>query len=101
MRVVFFNTRGCAVTNSLPIGLVKNADSLLISALPLIGRHNLNATDAIILQSCLDFQTNLVDDRLILCTSDKRLVRAANEEELATIDPEVDTLTSLVNLLLQ
>jgi len=75
------------------------ADSLLISALPLIAQHNLNATDAIILQSSLDFQSNLDSEKLILWTSDKRLVRAANQEGLTTFDPEVDTLMTLESFL--
>jgi predicted nucleic acid-binding protein len=75
------------------------ADSLMIAALALIGRHNLNATDAIILKSCLDFQAGLPDDRVILCTSDKRLVRAAQHEGLTVFDPEVDTLAQLENWL--
>lgn len=70
-------------------------DNLIISALALIGRHNLNATDAIILKSCLDFQAGLPDDRVILCTSDKRLGRAARQEGIPVFDPEVDTLAQL------
>ena len=74
-------------------------DSALIAAIELIGRHNLNATDAIILRSCLDVQAALPDEQLVLCTSDKRLVRAAQEEKLVVFDPEVDTLAQLENLL--
>jgi predicted nucleic acid-binding protein len=74
-------------------------DSLIIEALALIGRHNLNATDAIILKSCLDFRAGLPNDRVILCTSDKRLGRAAHQEGLTVFDPEVDTLAQLENWL--
>ena len=74
-------------------------DSLIIAALALIGEHNLNATDAIILKSCLDFQAGFSDDRVVLCTSDKRLVRAAQQEGITVFDPEVDTLAQLENLL--
>lgn len=74
-------------------------DSLIISALALIGRHNLNATDAIILKSCLDFQAGLPGDRVILCTSDKRLGRAAQQEGIPVFDLEVDTLAQLEALL--
>ena len=76
-------------------------DSLIVAALALIGRHNLNATDAIILRSCLDFQAGLSGDPVILCTSDKRLGRAAQQEGLVVFDPEVDTLTQLEDLVRQ
>lgn len=74
-------------------------DSLLIAALELIGQHNLNATDAVILKSCLNLQAGLLNERVILCTSDKRLVRAAQQEGLTVFDPEVDTLAQLESLL--
>ena len=73
-------------------------DGMIVAALALIGRHNLNATDAIILRSCLDLQTGLSGDPVILCTSDKRLGRAAQQEGLVVFDPEVDTLTQLDDL---
>lgn len=74
-------------------------DELVITALALIGQYNLNATDAIILKSCLDFQTRFATDQVVLCTSDKRLVRAAQQEGIMVFDPEVDTLPQLENLL--
>lgn len=80
-------------------GITAIDNTLIITALALIGQHNLNATDAIILKSCLDFQTGLSDGQVILCTSDKRLGRAAQEEGLLVFDPEMDTLPQLEILL--
>ena len=74
-------------------------DSLLIEALELIGQYNLNATDAIILKSCVQFQTAYANELVILCTSDKRLVRAAQQQGLTVLDPEVDNLEQLDILL--
>ncbi len=79
----------------LPIAPIN--DELLLSALELIARHNLNATDAVILRSCLNLQQALTNQghRLILWSSDKRLLRAAQQEGLIVFDPEVETLTRL------
>lgn len=80
-------------------GVTAIEDNLIIAALALIGKHNLNATDAIILKSSLDFQARFSNDRMVLCTSDKRLARAAQQEGITVFDPEIDTLAQLENLL--
>lgn len=76
-------------------------DKLLLSALSLLARHNLNATDAIILRSVLDFQRVVEDmgDKLILWTCDKRLVRAARSEGVSVFDPEEETIEHLHQIL--
>lgn len=65
-------------------------DGLLLSAVELITRHNLNASDAIILRSALDLRRVLREkgDDLTLWTSDKRLMRAAKGERVSVFDPE-------------
>lgn len=76
-------------------------DALLLSALNLIAKHNLNATDAIILRSALDLHQVVEDmgDRLILWTCDKRLARAARSEGIAVFDPEEETVEHLHQIL--
>ena len=76
-------------------------DDWLDSALPLVVKHNLNATDAVILRSALDLQLALQenDDDLLLWTSDKRLARAAQNEGLNVFDPETETAAHLHELL--
>lgn len=76
-------------------------DTLLLSALSLLARHNLNATDAIILRSVLDLQRVVEDmgDKLILWTYDKRLVRAARSEGVAVFNPEEETIEHLHQIL--
>ena len=57
-----------------------------------IDLHSLNSSDAIILQCALDEANNLraAGDDLVLVCSDKRLVRAAEDERLKTFNPEND-----------
>ena len=76
-------------------------DALLLSALELIAKHNLNATDAVVLRSALNLQRLLQasGDKLTLWTSDKRLTRAAQYEGLLSFDPEVEDIASLLHLL--
>lgn len=80
--------------------LVTVDNSLLLSALPLIVQHNINATDAIILRTCLNLHATLVEESegLILWSCDKRLLRAAKQEGLLVFDPEVESVTTLHSL---
>ena len=63
----------------------------------LIEKHSLNSTDAILLQCALDGvnELRMNGDNLILVSSDKRLLRAAQNEGLLTFDPETDSQTAL------
>ena len=76
-------------------------DELLLSALVLISRHNINATDAAILRSVVNLQQALqsADGELMLWSSDKRLVRAAQAEGITAFDPEEETIDHLHQLL--
>lgn len=66
-------------------------DQLLHDAELFIPKHNINATDAIILRSALTLQQTLraAGDDVVVWAADKRLVRAAQAESLAVLDPEV------------
>ena len=76
-------------------------DALVLSALDLIAQYNINATDAVILRSCLNLQQVLQDQehRLVLWSCDKRLLRAAQDEGVDVFDPEVETKVQLQILL--
>ena len=76
-------------------------DALLFSALELIARHNLNATDAVILRSALNLRQVLQEEEqeLMFWTSDKRLVRAAEDEGFSVFNPEEKTIDHLHQLL--
>lgn len=76
-------------------------DYLILSAVDLIERHNINSSDAIVLRSCLNVQQKQRSsgNRLILCSCDKRLLKAAQNEGLEVFDPEVETVVQLQKLL--
>ena len=70
-------------------------------SLDLIERHSLNATDALVLRSALDLAQllRLVGDALVLVAADARLLRAAEAEGLATLNPEDGTVADVDALL--
>lgn len=73
------------------------SDRVALSALDLIAQYNINATDAIILRSCLTLHHALQNrgDHLILWSCDKRLLRAARSEGIDVFDPEAETWAQL------
>lgn len=72
------------------LGIVQVTNALVMDCLPLIERHSINASDAIVLRSALDeaLLRRLTGDDLVLIASDVRLLKAAKAEGLATFDPE-------------
>jgi predicted nucleic acid-binding protein len=77
--------------------LISIEDTLVFASHPLIEKHALNATDALILRSTLNMATVLrpVGNDIVLVTSDHRLLRAAQVEGLQTFNPEIDVQTAL------
>lgn len=67
------------------------AETMVFDAIPLIDRHNLNATDAMILAAYLDFHASLSpnDPPCVLLASDHRLLRAAQADLRPVIDSEM------------
>jgi predicted nucleic acid-binding protein len=87
------------VIDSVDFSITSIDDSQMLSSLPLIVKHNLNATDAILLRSAMDIERSMgEEDRLVLWTSDQRLARAADSESLSVFDPETDTRENLQKL---
>jgi predicted nucleic acid-binding protein len=78
------------VLDSDDFKVVSVDDALIMESHSLIDRHNLNATDALILRSALDIADELQPegDSLILMTADRRLFRAAGSEGLRALNPE-------------
>lgn len=73
-----------------------------MDAVYLIGQHNINSSDALILYKALQFRILLRRagrPDLAFVTSDKRLLRAATAEGLATLDPEAASLRQVTALL--
>jgi len=78
---------------ALPAG-----NDLIAAALPLIDKHSLNATDAVVLRVYLDVAALLRTggNDVVLVASDQRLIKAAHAEGLITFDPETQSLVELV-----
>jgi len=66
-------------------------DAAIVNSLSLIRRHNLNASDAIILTLFLRYYHFHAPGRspCVLIAADQRLLRAAAAEGLATLNPEL------------
>ena len=83
-----------------PFRLLSVEDRFLFDSLPLIVRHSLNATDALVLRSALEQRGQLAEgEDLVLVASDLRLLRAAQLEGVATFNPETDPTEALETLL--
>ena len=76
-------------------------DSLVRSSTSLIIKHHINAVDAVMMRSVLDASRLLQkhDRDLLFVTSDKRLARAMQAEDVTVLDPEKDTLQNLREVL--
>jgi predicted nucleic acid-binding protein len=85
-------------------GLVKLAadDPLILHSLPLLERHAINATDAVVLQTALDLAAALraSGNDLVLVATDRRLLQAARAEGVIVFDPETQIQTDLDVLLM-
>ena len=62
-----------------------------------IEAYSINSTDALILQCAIDktIELQMKGNNLVLVSSDKRLLRAAQSEELLTFNPETDSQAAL------
>ncbi len=89
------------IVNAPAVKKVTADHALVTTALPLILTHSINSTDAIILRSGLDLASTLraAGNDLVLVTSDKRLLKAAQAEGLTTFNPETQTQADLDALL--
>ncbi len=90
------------VIKDLTFTKISGTDQLVDAATPFVEKHSLNATDAVIPRSALDFAGHLrvSGDDLVLVTSDHRLLRAARAEGLLIFNPETQTEAELDVLLL-
>lgn len=72
-------------------------NALVFVALPLIERHSINTTDALVLRSALDQAAVLRGrgDDLALVAADIRLLRAGQIEGLTLLNPETDETARL------
>jgi predicted nucleic acid-binding protein len=82
-------------------GKIEPDRTQVIDSWPLIEKHALNATDAVVLRVAMDRAEELRSQHqdLVLVAADVRLLRAAQSEGLATFNPETDAQTSLEALI--
>lgn len=76
--------------NSQDCNLLSIGDSDIIRGVEFIRHHNINSSDAAILAAFLRYSSSQSDDGppCVLIASDKRFLRAAEAEGLATLNPE-------------
>jgi predicted nucleic acid-binding protein len=65
-------------------------NDVILGSIPLISRHNINASDALYLHQALNLHRLLrvMGHELVLLASDRRLLRTAEKEGLAVLNPE-------------
>lgn len=76
-------------------------DEKIFHSIPLISHHNLNASDALHLHQALKLRDLLqtMEHNLVMVCSDRRLLRAAGDERLVTLNPEEATPADVQALL--
>jgi hypothetical protein len=76
-------------------------EAIVMESLPLISKHNVNASDALYLHQVMLLKNLLrrVDHDVILVASDRRLVRAATAEGISVLDPEIAVVDDIGHLI--
>ncbi|MDE0088831.1 MAG: type II toxin-antitoxin system VapC family toxin [Candidatus Poribacteria bacterium] len=79
------------------VQLVLATEDQITDSWDLIEKHFINSTDAILLQCALDRvnELRIEGDNLVLVSSDKRLIRAAQSEGLLIFNPETNSQAAL------
>ena len=93
--------RAEVISSAAEFRMVTFEDRLVFASHALIEKYSLNATDALVLRSALDVAAALQPsgDTLVLVSSDRRLLQAAQQERLTTFNPETDSQEQLTVLL--
>ncbi len=92
---------GAEILSAPTVRRVAADDAMVTAAVPLIVTYSINSTDGVLLRSALDLAANLQagGNGLVLVTSDRRLLKAAQAEGLVTFDPVTQTQADLDALL--
>lgn len=79
------------------VNIVLPTENQITFSWEFIEKHSLNSTDAILLQCALDtsLEMQTTGDKLVIVSSDKRLLSATRKEGLLTFDPEIDNQAAL------
>ena len=80
------------VIDNADLTTISAEDRIVIDSVGFIVQHSINSTDAIVLTTAVEINLELErgGDRLILVSSDQRLNRAAQQEGLPVLNPEID-----------
>ena len=76
-------------------------DERVLASIPYSLTHNINSSDGLHLKTLKDLEkaVSLLGGKVVLVAADKRFLRAAQDEGVATFNPEVDTEKKLHDLL--
>jgi len=76
-------------------------DERVLASIPYSLTHNINSSDGLHLKTLKDLEkaVSLLGGKVVLVAADKRFLRAAKDEGVATFDPEEDTEKELNDLL--
>ena len=95
-RVIDLPTFRVAITslqnetvNDRDFGFLPISDQTIFGSIAAIAKHNLNATDAAILTMLLAYISQPSSPLVVLVAGDKRLLRAANSEGIANVNPQL------------
>jgi len=81
------------------MNILNVTDAAIRDSLSLIERHNINASDALFLRQALEWRAQLPEgDSVVMIAADRRLLRAAEVEGLAVLDPERSNITEVKSL---
>jgi predicted nucleic acid-binding protein len=85
------------VLNATAFTKLPSDNSLIDAAIPLLDKHAINSSDAIVLRTALNLASQLRAARndLVLVASDQRLLKATQAEGLTTFDPETQSQAEL------
>lgn len=76
------------VVDDPDFGLLPITDAMVFASILTIRNHNLNATDAAVLTTLLEYSHTPNAPECVLIAADHRLLRAAGAEGLKTLDPQ-------------
>lgn len=80
---------------------LKVTDERVLASIPYSLTYNINSSDALHLKTLKDLEraVDLLGEKIVLVAADKRLLRAAKSEGVATFNPEEDAEKKLDDLL--
>ena len=86
-------------SESVGFGLFSNNDKAVFARVLMMRKHNINATDAVILTMLMERARAITTSLILLITADQRLLRATAAEGLATLNPELVSPSDIPTLL--